>query len=48
MQVIADAMGRCRQAPEGLVKTSGDLEPATFRASVEGIKDAVNDLGIRR
>lgn len=45
MQMIADAIGRCRQVLEDLVSTSGDLDPATFRASVDAIKDAVNDLG---
>ncbi len=45
MQMIADAIGRCRQVLEDLVNTSGELDRSTFRASVEAIKDAVNDLG---
>ncbi len=45
MQMIADAIGRCRQVLEDLVNTSGELDATTFRTSVEAIKDAVNDLG---
>ena len=47
MQMIADAVGRCRQVLEGLVKKGADTEmnPESFRCAIGTIKDAVNELG---
>lgn len=45
MQMIADAVGRCRQVLEELVNTSDQLTPATFRSSIDTIKEAINELG---
>ncbi len=47
MQMIADAVGRCRQVLEGLVKKGADTEmnPESFRSAIGTIKDAVDELG---
>lgn len=47
MQMIADAVGRCRQVLEDLVKKGADTEmdPESFRSAIGTIKDAVNELG---
>jgi hypothetical protein len=47
MQMIADAVGRCRQVLEDLVKKGANTEmnPESFRCAIGTIKDAVNELG---
>lgn len=46
MQMIADAVERCRQVLEELAgDTSRAMRPESFRAAIGTIKDAVNDLG---
>ncbi len=47
MHMITDAVGRCRQVLEDLVKNGADTEmnPESFRSAIGTIKDAVNELG---
>ena len=47
MQMIADAVGQCRQVLEDLVKndTGTEVSPESFRSAIGTIKDAVNELG---
>ncbi len=47
MQMIADAVGQCRQVLEDLVETGArtEMTAESFRASIGVIKDAVNELG---
>lgn len=47
MQMIAEAVGQCRQVLEELVETHSrtEMNPDSFRAAIGTIKDAVNDLG---
>ena len=47
MQMIADAVGRCRQVLEDLVKkgVNTEMNPESFRCAIGTIKDAVNELG---
>jgi Uncharacterised protein family (UPF0236) len=47
MQMITDAVGRCRQVLEDLVKKGANTEmnPESFRCAIGTIKDAVNELG---
>ncbi len=49
MQMIADAVGRCRQVLEDLVKKGAgtEMNPESFRCAIGTIKDAVNELGRR-
>lgn len=47
MQMIAEAIGRCRQVLEDLVETAAkpEMNPEAFRSAVETIKAAVNEVG---
>lgn len=45
MQMIADAIGRCRQVLEDLVETTSEVTPESFRSSIVAIKDALSELG---
>ena len=47
MQMITDAVGRCRQVLEDLVKKGANTEmsPESLRCAIGTIKDAVNELG---
>lgn len=47
MQMIADAVGQCRQVLEDLVEKGANTEmsPDSFRSAIGTIKDAVNELG---
>ena len=49
MQMIADAVGRCRQVLEDLVKKGANTEmnPESFRCAIGTINDAVNELGCK-
>lgn len=47
MQMIAEAIGRCRQVLEDLVETAAkpEMNPESFRSAVDTIKAAVNEVG---
>ena len=48
MQMIADAVGQCRQVLEDLVETGArtEMTAESFRASIGVIKDAVLDVRV--